>query len=152
MELHTIDQKPFRQNFLQTIIPMAVAVVGSLLLINNGYIILNNFDPSRRFTWPIMITMLALAFCYSYYRKKQLEKVFDVENFDDQVKAYENVYKLTMRWYLLSCMVSCFLAVLTARNIFLYFAGYDFIMMLPYYPNKLLFRRELRNDEIILHQ
>ncbi|RYZ82625.1 MAG: hypothetical protein EOP04_21685, partial [Proteobacteria bacterium] len=95
MELYTIDVKPFKQTFLQNFILLLAATFGSFLLINNGYFILNNFDPQRQYTLPIMIAMVAVAFVYTFYRKKQLEKVFNVSEFYEQVEEYRKVYRLT---------------------------------------------------------
>ena len=152
MQFYSINVRKFKSIFFQSIFLMLIAIAACFVLVNNSFIILSNFDPNRKFTWPILLAMIVIAVLYSYYRKIKLNRVFDFLEFNDQVEAYERVYSYTMRWYMFSCMVSCFLGVLTARNIFLYYAIFDLLVTLPYYPNRFLFRKELRNDEIIIYQ
>lgn len=150
MDLYSVSISRFKNLFFQSAFLMVMAIVACYILINNGYIILSNFDPGRKYTLPILFGMVLLSVFYSYYRKNSLERIFRYAGFDEQVMAYEKVYKSTLGWYLFSCLISCFLSVLTARNAFLYYALFDLLVTLPYYPNKIIFRKELRNDEIIL--
>jgi len=129
---------------------MWLIVVASFIIVNNGYISLPNFDPQHKYSWPILLGMVVLAVIYAYARKRQLNVVYEQETFELEMKKYENVYRLTMGWYLFSCVVSIALYLFTTRTMFLIFALYDVVVSLQYYPGKSLFKRELRNDEIIL--
>jgi hypothetical protein len=80
-----------------------------------------------------------------------LEKVFDQPEFDVQLIAYTKVYRVTMAWHLFSAMLSCLYAILSYRSNFLLFAFIDLLVMLQFYPTQRLFRRELRNQEVIVH-
>ena len=150
MELYTIDTKTFKNLFLQSAVPMWLLVGGSFVIVNNGYITLPNFDPLHKYSWMILLGMVILAVIYAYWRKKQLKQVYDQHTFEAEIRKYQNVYRLTMGWYLFSCIVSIALYLFTTRSMFLFFALYDVVISLQYYPTRSLFKRELRNDEIIL--
>jgi hypothetical protein len=151
MDLYSIDKTNFRSIFFRSFVFMLVMASASWVLVNNNYIILHNFDPERNFTLPILLAAVVLSGFYGSYHRKQLNRLQDLPSFEEKVEAYEKLYRLRMRWFVGSCMLSCFLAVLTARPVFTYLAFFDALICLPYYPTALLFRKELRNDEIILY-
>lgn len=97
-----------------------------------------------------MFVMLLLAVFHSQYQRKQLRRLNAIEDFELRVEAYEKFYRLRMLWFLLSCLVSCFLTIVTGQKLFLYFAVLDILLALPHYPKLSMFKRELNNDEIML--
>jgi hypothetical protein len=112
--------------------------------------VLNGFDPGKKLTLPILPVMAALAMVHSYYQKKKLAALRVINNFDERVEAHQKFYKFRLLWFLFSCLVCCVLSLLTGRNLFLYFAIFDIVAALPFFPALLLFKRELNNDQIMV--
>lgn len=151
MDLYTINIKKYKVSFFQTQVINVIAVIGSYLLVQNDLYILSGLVTGQNLTNPILIAMVLLAVVHSQYQKNRLKKLHAISDFDARVEEYETFYKIRMLWYLFSCIISCFLAVLTNRNVFLFFACFDILISLPFYPGLRLFKRELKNDEIMLY-
>ncbi len=113
--------------------------------------LLHGFDPGAKLTLPILSVMVVLSVWHSKYQRKQLLALIIIDEFDARVQEYEKLYTFRMLWYLFSCLVSCFLAVLTGRTLFTYYAAFDILVSISYYPKLALFKRELQNDEIMFY-
>ncbi len=150
MDLYTIDVRKYKNIFLQTLIPKVIVVLATYLLVKNGFYLLAGFDPGKKLTLPILIILTILAATHSQYQKKKLAKLQEITDFDQRVEEYEKFYKFRLLWFLFSCLVSCALSLLTARYFFLYFAVFDILIALPFFPRLKLFKMELKNEEIIL--
>jgi uncharacterized membrane protein YkvI len=111
----------------------------------------SNLLAGRSVSFVFFGLIITASIGYTQYRKKMLEKVFDQPEFDVQLIAYTKVYRVTMAWHLFSAMLSCLYAILSYRSNFLLFAFVDLLVMLQFYPTQRLFRRELRNQEVIVH-
>ncbi|MEO8404949.1 MAG: hypothetical protein ABI480_10145 [Chitinophagaceae bacterium] len=151
MQLYTIDIKKYKTIYFQILVTNLAAIVGSFLLVKNGLYILSIFDPAKKLTLPILFLLLILSGFHTRYQRKQLTRLAGIADFDTRVGEYEKFYRFRMLWFLLSCLVTCFLCVLTGRYTFLFYAGFDVLISLPFYPGLLLFKKELKNEEIIFY-
>ncbi|NII25206.1 hypothetical protein HB364_08950 [Pseudoflavitalea sp. X16] len=151
MSLYTIDVKKYKAYFFQTLITNIVITTGTYILLKNGIYILSGFDPGKKLTSPILFAMIILAVVHGQHQKKQVKKLEGISNFEDRVTAYEKIYKSRLLWFFFACFISCFLAILTGRYLFFYYAIFDIVFSLLCYPNLLLFKRELKNEEIIFY-
>jgi len=150
MELYTIEIKKYRDIFFQTLVPKLVAVIATAILVNKGVYLLYGFDPGKKLTLPILLVMAVLAGFHSHYQKKKLAAVQLIDNFGERVEAHQKFYKFRLLWFLFSCLIGCMISLLTGRNLFLYFAIFDIVVALPFYPSLLLFKRELNNEQIMV--
>lgn len=150
MELYTINIKKFKAIFLQMILVAIIFVGLSYFLLSNGFYFLSAFDPGRTFTLPILAALTVLAMIYGQMQKKRLLQLQEVEDFELRSAKYQRFYAFRLIWYLGSCLAMCILCLFTGRILFLYFAMFDILMILPFFPTLRLFKRELKNEEIIL--
>ncbi len=148
MEFTSIDLRKFKKIFFLVLIVNFIAVVISYIVVSGRFLILPGMGLSKAYTSPLLLIMAGLAIFHIQYQKKQLSRLENVTAFDEKLAQYEKIYRHRMTWYLFSCLLSCILYVFTARNLFLYFAIFDLITALPYYPNKILFQKELKYEEI----
>jgi hypothetical protein len=68
-----------------------------------------------------------------------------------RIARHRRIYSIRMLWHVASCLVSCILYVVTSRNMFLYFALFDFVVSLAFFPNKKIFMKELNNEDILFY-
>lgn len=151
MDLFAIPVKKYRVIFWQTQIINVIVIIASYLLIKNNVYILRGFDPGQKLTFPIMGIVVILAVIHSQYQRKQLQQLIAIEDFEGRVEAYEKFYNLRMWWFVFSCASSCFLTVLTSRQLFLFYAMFDILISLQFFPTLKRFKRELQNDDILLY-
>ena len=151
MNLYSIDSKKFKSIFYQIQISNIIALIVTFILLKQGVYLLAGFDPGKKLTIPILGLMVVLAFVFATNQRKQLSRIVSIEDFDTRVAEYEKFYKFRMLWYLVSCFVSCGLVLLTGRYVFLIYGVFDILVALPFYPSLLMFKKELQNEEIILH-
>ena len=148
---HSIEVKEFKNIFFTSLAVMILFIIGSYLWVNSGFVALSFFDPLRGFSSTILIGMMVLTIIYSSYRRKRLNAINAIDDFSVKVKEYVKVYRLHNAWYVLSCFISCFLFVLTSRNFFFYFACIQMLIMLPVYPSRALFKRELKEEDVVVY-
>jgi hypothetical protein len=151
MELLSLNIKNFKNIFFQAIIIDLVAIITSYFVVSNGFSIIPLSRFSRTFTLPVLLVLIILGVFHTQRQKKQLDQLGNIADFDEKVAGYEKIYKGRLHWFLFSCLVCCLVHVLTARMSFLYYAIIDMALSLPYYPNKILFQKDLKSDEIILY-
>ncbi len=151
MSLYTIDARKYKALFFQVLLSNIVATTGTYILLKNDIYILAGFDPGKKLTLPILLGMVLLTILLAQHQRKQLKKIDEIDSFEDKVTAYEKIYRSRVLLSLFACFVSCFLALLTGRFNFFYYAIFDIVASLPSYPNLFLFKRELKNNEIIFY-
>lgn len=149
--MFVIDSKPFRARFFQAVSLILVSVVTGFGLMVFGWTNKSNLLAGRSISLVFFGLIIAASIGYTRYRKKMLEKVLVQPEFDSQLLSYAPVYRFTMAWHLFSSLSSCLYAILSHRSNFLLFALIDLLVMLQFYPSQRLFRRELRNQEVIVH-
>ena len=148
MDLYNVELKPFKSKFFPISLITLLAVITTFALLTKGVYLLANFDPGKKLTWPIFGVMIILAGIHSQQQKKKLSKLWEIEDFTHRVSEYQKLYGFRLLWFLFSCLLSCGLAILTGRQLFAYFGAFDLVMVLFHYPSLMLFKRELKNDEI----
>ena len=151
MEIYSVEAKEFRSIFYTGIGVMAFFILGSYLWVNNGFITPPILGPLRSFSSPILIGMMVLAIFYGSYRRKRMNAINAENDFSVKVKEYVKIYKLHNAWFVLSCFISCLLFVVTSRYFFFYFSCIQMLITLPGYPSRALFKRELKNEEVVVY-
>lgn len=151
LELYTVDIKKYKSGFYTCLITNIVCTGTSFLLAANGFRLVSSFYPDTRLTLSILFVMVVFAFVHSSFTKSRLRKLSLIENFEERVAAYEKLYRLRIIWFLFSSLVSCGLAVFSGRTLFCYYAMFDIVISLGYYPNLTLFKKELNNEDIIFY-
>jgi hypothetical protein len=106
---------------------------------------------SKQITFPVLLIMFIGTFLHGRSLRKRINAIGDIPEFETKVQVYEKVYSSRLQWNLISCLILCLLFVLSGRYFFFYFSIFQVVIVIPLYPNLLLFRRELKNEEIILY-
>jgi hypothetical protein len=107
------------------------------------------FDPGKQFTNPVLLGMVLIGFVHSNYQKNQLRKLKAIEDFDEKLIQHERFYKTRIMWFLFTCLISCFLFVLTGRYLFFYFSLFDLLVSFGGFPRKEIIKKELDKEDII---
>ncbi len=150
-DLYAVDFKKYKIIFYACLAINIACTAFSFFLTANGFRLLNNFYADTKLTLSILSFMVVFAFLHSAFTKNQFHKLSLIENFEDREMAYEKLYRLRVFWFLFSGLVSCGLALLSGRTLFCYYAMFDIVISLNYYPNLSLFKKELNNKEIIFY-
>jgi uncharacterized membrane protein len=149
MDIYTVNSKPYRRFFLTIISMNVLFIAGSYLAIQQG---LNGMAAllGTGFAMPLLGLMIVLAIVHTLYQRRQLAQLSNYTDFEEKLSRYERIYRIRMLWYLFSCVVACILYLIFERKLFLLFALLDLVTALPFYPAVALFRKELKNDEVII--
>lgn len=150
LNFYSIDGKRFHSIFFSIQIVNVFAIFATFLIINNGVRLFPALIIGKGFVGIALSVMVGLALIHTLYGKRKLRKIDEIEEFEKKVDEYENLYKYRMFWFLFSCLIACILGILSGRVIFFYFGIVDVIIAMPYYPTLLLFRKELKNEDIVL--
>jgi hypothetical protein len=150
LNFYTISVNRFRSVFFSIQIANIIFSIITFLIIRNGGLLFPGVIIGQNFVRITLYSMVLLAFVFTMYQKNKLSKIVGIEEFDSKVNEYLKFYKYRMFWYLFSCVAACILGVLSGRMIFFYFAIIDVVIALPYYPTSFMFRKELKNDEIVI--
>ena len=149
MEFSSLDPRNFKKIFFQFFLINLISVIASYIVVKEGLFVAPLYSLGKQMIRPSMYTIAVLAIFYTQWQKKQVARLATFENFEERVVEYEKVYKYRLYWYLFACLVACVLFLLTAINVFFIFGILDVLMLLPYYPNKLLFKKDLKNNELV---
>ncbi|MET0394415.1 MAG: hypothetical protein ABW019_14810 [Chitinophagaceae bacterium] len=145
----TVSLKPYKKQYLNVLVVTATGAAATLLLGLNGLFLQWDAAASELVKQVFLFGMIGLALLFTFYMHKQKEKLYAIAGFDEKMAFYEKFYAKRMWWYVLSCAVSCFLYLLTAKAFFLYFAFAELVMLLIVFPNQAFFKKELNDDGII---
>lgn len=151
MDLYSINTKNFKRTFILVQVASALAIIASYFTVKSGVFVVPAIGISRTITLPLLLLMFILAMWSGRKLRKRIAAMSLIEDFELKVQEYEKVYRSRLQWNLISCLILCFLFVLTTRNFFFYFSILQALLILPFYPSATLFKRELRNNEIILY-
>lgn len=150
MDLFVVNAKPFRVKFYQTVSLILLSVAGGFLIMTLRWVYPLPAFSGKAISLPFFFLLIVASLMYSWHRKKKLEQIIAQDNFELQISSYKKLYQTTMGWHLFSALTSCLFALLTYRTNFLLYGLIDLIIMLQFYPGQRLFRRELRNEEIVV--
>lgn len=148
MDFNTVEIRNYKRAWRITLISNCLAVVISWLLVMRGYIVLAMVDLGAHFTDVIIGLFIVSSFVQASYSKKQHKRLDSYETFDEKLSEYEKIYKTRLRWHVIACLVICFLYLLTGRTWFLYWSLIELFITMISFPNKMVFRKLLKNDEI----
>jgi hypothetical protein len=151
MELYTINVKRYKAIYHQALIGNILQVGALFILLRGGLRLIDDLKAIKVITIPLFAVMIAMAFFHTYYVRNKLSKLEAIADFDERVNEHLKIYKIRLMWHFFSCLLSCFLGVLTGKDLFFYFSLIDTVSMLPLYPNLAIFKRELNNDDIIFY-
>ncbi len=145
-----VDMKVYKKIHLNFLTIMCLMAVASVVLVKNSfYIIPWNTAGSKITTDVLLIGMIGLALLYSFYLRKQKEKMQGIIDFDEKLIFHRRYYRIRMWWLILSGATSCFLYVLTVYRFFFWFVLFDFLSLLLAFPSKFFFKRELNDNDVI---
>jgi len=151
MELKAMDIAPYKKAYTGVLIICILSVAVSFFIVRQGFAILANVPATKTLKDIIMYSMIGAAAIFSFYQQKQKQRLLSFTDFDEKLAFYQKIFHSRLWWYALSCIVSAFLLFLTARKFFLYLAIFDLVVMLLAFPNKTLFKKELNEEDLIIH-
>jgi len=132
-------------------IASALAVIASYFIADGRLFFVPAIGFSRQITFPVLLIMFIVTLVQGQFIRKRINTIGSIEDFETRVVEYEKVYRHRLQWNLITCLILCVLFVLSGRYFFFYFSIFQIVLVMPFYPNTLLFRRELKNEEIILY-
>lgn len=150
MQLTVVNFKKYKQIFFVSLIVNVIAVNISYFFVKNGTFSFEQFY-NKPLAMPVLIGMIALAWMHTILTRKKVDKLTKINDFERRVVMHERIYWFRMLWYLFSCIVCCILFILVTKKFFLYYAIFNVVFLLLLYPNKAVFKKELRNEEIIFN-
>ena len=151
MELKAIDLAPYKKAHAGVLFICILSVAASFFIVKQGYAVLANEPETKTIKDIIMFGMIGVAALFTFYQQRQKQKLLSLAVFDEKLAFYQKIFRTRLWWYALSCTTSAFLLFLTARKLFLYFALFDLLLMLITFPNKFLIKKELNEEDLIVH-
>ena len=151
MDLYSVNTKPFKRSFFIMQLLSAAAVTASYFLAESELLFVSIFAFSKKITYPILLVMFIVPLLHTRTLRKRIDALAAIEDFETRVQEYEKIYRYRLHWNLITCLTLCLLFVLSGRYFFFYFSILQVALYIPFYPNALLFKRELKNEEIILY-
>ena len=146
-----MDIAPYKKAYTGVLVICILSVAASFFIVRQGFAILANVPATKTLKDIIMYSMIGAAAIFSFYQQKQKQRLLSFTDFDEKLAFYQKIFHSRLWWYALSCIVSAFLLFLTARKFFLYLAIFDLVVMLLAFPNKMLFKKELNEEDLIIH-
>jgi len=149
MELISLNLKNYKKAYITATVINLVSIIISLVLVKMGYRILPPFYATQKVSRPVILLLIAGSFWVGWRYKKRIAQLDGIERFEDKVAKHEKIYYERVIWGAINCCSSSLLYLLTGHAVFLYLAMFDFVMYLLAFPNKLVIKQELKNEEII---
>lgn len=128
-----------------------LGIIVSYFLASRGLFFISVVGWGKQVTLPLLLVMFISAMWFTRKLRKRINAMHEIEDFEQKVQEYEKIYRARLQWNLLSCLILCLLFVLTGRFFFFYFSIFQVLFVIPLYPSAILFRRELKNEEVILY-
>lgn len=151
MQFYSVNTRNFKRAFVLVAIGSVMAILASYFIGKSGLFFTPVIGFSRKITFPLLLLAFIAAAWYGRSIRKQLHAMWQLNDFELKVQEYEKIYRSRLQWNLVGCLILCILFILTGRNFFFYFSIFQFLLVLPFFPSAALFKRELKNDEIILY-
>jgi len=149
MDIYSFNLRSFKNVFYTILSINALATLGTYIAGANVFSIVLVHGSFRMQTNILFGVLLVAVILQTSYQKKLLEKINNLTDYEEKVYHYMKLYKLRLYWKCSSCLVSCFIHLLTGRNLFLYFAAFDVLTTWLYFPNKTLIRKELKTEDVV---
>lgn len=148
MNAKLVDLNPYKSKFKLFFSITAAVLVICYLLVIYGFQIIKNQEQVEQIKNLFMILLIGSAIFYSFWQQKKRRALLAIEDFQSKIGSYFNIYMSRLYWHMLSGMVSSLVYLVTNRRLFLIFAVLDLVTMVLVFPNKLVVKRELMDDEI----
>ena len=148
MDFFSFNLKTFKNAFYTAFSINVVATLATYVVGVNVLSIVLLQDNDLKLTRYLFALLIVAAILQTANQKKLLKKLDNLADFEDKVAHYFKIYKLRLNWKCFSCLASCFIHILTGRNLFLYFAIFDVLTTWTYFPNKVFIRKELKTEEV----
>lgn len=150
MLLHPVHARKLRIFFLRIVAANVFLILLTYFLLRSGVQLIPGYKAGDNLTNPVLIVIVIIAVIRAAQQRKHLMEIFSIPDFSMRLTKYEKFYKKRTLTYLLSVIGSCLLCLLSQKILFLYYAGLDVLLSLPFYPSAFLLKRELRTNDIIL--
>ncbi len=148
MDSKTIDLSFYKAKFKIFFSISSAVLVTCYLLAFFGFTLIKNQTHADQVKNLFMIVLIGSAVFYSFWQTKQRRELAKIMDFKARVDCYRSIYMSRLYWHMLSGIVASMVYLTTSRRLFLIFAVLDLVTMMLVYPNKLVFKRELMDDEI----
>jgi hypothetical protein len=149
MDILTFNLRPFKNLFYAALVVSALATLAAYVAGANVFSIVLLRADNLSETRGLLLLLVVAAILQTAYQKKLLKKLKSMTELEAQATLYLKIYRLRLYWKCCSCLVSCFIHLLTGRNIFLYFAIFDLATTWTYFPDKTLVRKELNCPDVL---
>jgi hypothetical protein len=149
MDILTFNLKPFKNLFYAALAVSVLATLAAYVAGANVFSIILLRADNLSETRGLLLLLVVAAILQTAYQKKLQKKLRSMKDLEVQATLYLKIYKLRLYWKCSSCLVSCFIHLLTGRNIFLYFAVFDVATTWTYFPNKALIKKEINTEDVL---
>ena len=151
MELKAVEIAPYQKTYGWALFLCCLATAGSFFLVTQGYVLSISEEIIKATRYIFLAVTVWAAFIYSPYHKRQNKKMATLSDLDAKLIIYQKIYRSRMWFFMTWCLVCAFSYYLTGRNLYFYFGLFDLLLMLITFPNKFLMKKELNEEDLIIH-
>ena len=149
MDLKVIKLKPLKNIYFNFIAICLLITMGSFVLYKTGFQFFRGSNWVVEMKNILLWGMVGIAVLVTMYQVNQRRKLQALPTVDEKITFFEVYYRYRLWWHVLSCVVSGFLLLLTARMIFFYFGLLDLLSMLLAYPSEFIIKKEMKEDDLL---
>jgi hypothetical protein len=147
--LHSIQLGNYRNIYRQLILINLLMIAAAFLLVHLGVRILPTYSRWSSYALPVLALMVILSFFHTSRHRAGLRKLQSLDDYDARIRLHGKIYRYRLLWFFFSCLCSCALYVLSGQSLFFYFSLIDTFTLLPYYPDKTTFRKEIGKEDLV---
>ena len=151
MELKAVQIAPYRKTYSWAVLVCFLAMAGSFFLVKQGYALFSVEAVITTTRYIFLVITLGAAFLYSPYQKRQKQKLAVLSDLDEKLAVYQTIFRSRMWFFTAWCLVCALSYYLTGRNMYFYFGLIDLLLMITTFPSKLILRKELNEEDLIIH-
>lgn len=150
MELYPVSVKKYKRLFIAILITNIVLITVPFVLVKMGYVFFPAYKGSKLISYSLMGFLIAVSLLQVNYQRKKLIQIAWIPSFTERLHHYDKLFTIRMYWHLLSCIVTAIIVTVTLDTYFFYYGIFDVVFAFMYYPRLALFRRELREENIVI--
>ena len=150
MELYPVPIKKYKTLFIVILIANIALITVPFVLVKLGYVFFPGYKDSKVVSYSLMGFLIAASLLQVNYQRKKLIRIAWMPSFTERLQHYDKLFAIRMYWHLLSCMVTAIIVIVTLDTYFFYYGIFDVVFAFMYYPRLALFRRELREENIVI--
>jgi len=148
--LYTINIKKYKSLFIAILIINIALITVPFLLVKQGYVFFLGYKGSNVVTYSLLGVLVVTSIMQAQYQRKKLMQIAMMLTFEERLKHYDKLFTLRTYWYLASCIVTAIIILVTQDTYFFYYGFFDIAVAFLHYPRLALFKRELREENIVL--